>query len=648
MDLSRIKQYFGFNRKSWLAIFWDLLLWNLAYFGALWIRFDFRYSTIPYELSLKMLPLAPLFSLVALVLFAFCKLYSSMWSYATLRDFLRIPLACLLAVLTHFMVERGVRTGYWIPNGYFLIEFFLSVIFIAGHRFVYQIFHLVKRSLQGSDQHSMQIPTMVIGAGEAGRSIVHEMNGSGRVPNRVVALIDDNPSKLGKILEGVRVFGGRDQIKKVVDQEGIQEIVLAIPSIDHNEQKEILDICQETNCRLKILPGMYQIINGEVSVSKLRDVNIEDLLGREPVTINSDEIAFYVHNKTVLVTGGGGTIGSEICRQVASFAPKKLIVFDIYENNAYALQMELQRKYPQLNLAVLIGSVRNLDRLQAIFREEKPDIVYHAAAHKHVPLMEVSPNEAVKNNVFGTLNTAMAADAAGVKRFVLISTDKAVNPTNVMGATKRMCEMIIQSYNSRSKTDFVAVRFGNVLGSSGSVIPLFKKEIEEGGPVTVTHPDIVRYFMTIPEAVSLVLQTGVYARGGEIFILDMGKPVKILDMAKKLIRLSGYRPMEDIPIVFTGLRPGEKLYEEVLMAEEGLQMTPNRRIKIGEPIDFDEQAFLDALPALKEAAYEEVDNIRDLISKLVPTFKVSVNGIPEDYEAYRQGQEARQAQEQKS
>lgn len=385
-----------------------------------------------------------------------------------------------------------------------------------------------------------------------------------------------------------------------------------------------------------------------MSVSKLRDVNIEDLLGREPVTINSDEIAFYVHNKTVLVTGGGGTIGSEICRQVASFAPKKLIVFDIYENNAYALQMELQRKYPQLNLAVLIGSVRNLDRLQAIFREEKPDIVYHAAAHKHVPLMEVSPNEAVKNNVFGTLNTAMAADAAGVKRFVLISTDKAVNPTNVMGATKRMCEMIIQSYNSRSKTDFVAVRFGNVLGSSGSVIPLFKKEIEEGGPVTVTHPDIVRYFMTIPEAVSLVLQTGVYARGGEIFILDMGKPVKILDMAKKLIRLSGYRPMEDIPIVFTGLRPGEKLYEEVLMAEEGLQMTPNRRIKIGEPIDFDEQAFLDALPALKEAAYEEVDNIRDLISKLVPTFKVSVNGIPEDYEAYQQGQEARRAQEQKS
>ena len=397
-------------------------------------------------------------------------------------------------------------------------------------------------------------------------------------------------------------------------------IYIAIPSASAKERKAIIEICRETGCQVKILPGIYQLINGEVSIAKLRNVEIEDLLGRDPIRVNLDEIMGYVSGKVVLVTGGGGSIGSELCRQVASHNPKQLIIFDIYENNAYDIQLELKEKYPDLDLVVLIGSVRNTHRIETVFEKYRPDIVYHAAAHKHVPLMEDSPNEAIKNNVFGTYKTAKAADKYGTKRFVLISTDKAVNPTNIMGASKRMCEMVVQMMNARSKTDFVAVRFGNVLGSNGSVIPLFKKQIEQGGPVTVTHPDIIRYFMTIPEAVSLVLQAGAYAKGGEIFVLDMGEPMKILDLAKNLIRLSGYEPDVDIPIIFTGLRPGEKLYEELLMDEEGLQDTPNKLIHIGKPIEFDMERFEEQLEELYPIANQDGDRIREAVMKIVTTY----------------------------
>ena len=432
--------------------------------------------------------------------------------------------------------------------------------------------------------------------------------------------MDDDRNKAGKFLNGVPVAGNRNDIPRFFDEKTITEIYTAIPSASARERKAIIEICRETGCQVKILPGIYQLINGEVSIAKLRNVEIEDLLGRDPIRVNLDEIMGYVSGKVVLVTGGGGSIGSELCRQVASHNPKQLIIFDIYENNAYDIQLELKEKYPDLDLVVLIGSVRNTHRIETVFEKYRPDIVYHAAAHKHVPLMEDSPNEAIKNNVFGTYKTAKAADKYGTKRFVLISTDKAVNPTNIMGASKRMCEMVVQMMNARSKTDFVAVRFGNVLGSNGSVIPLFKKQIEQGGPVTVTHPDIIRYFMTIPEAVSLVLQAGAYAKGGEIFVLDMGEPMKILDLAKNLIRLSGYTPDVDIPIVFTGLRPGEKLYEELLMNEEGMQDTPNKLIHIGKPIEFDMERFEGQLEELYVTANEDGDGIREDAMRIVGTY----------------------------
>ncbi len=432
--------------------------------------------------------------------------------------------------------------------------------------------------------------------------------------------IDDNESKWGRFIQGIKVVGGRDKIIECADIFGIDEIIVAMPSITRSELSEILDICKETSCKLRSLPGMYQLVNGEVSISKLRDVEVEDLLGREPIEVDLDSILGYVKGKKVLVTGGGGSIGSELCRQIASHKPAQLIILDIYENSVYDVQQELITKYPELSLVVLIASVRNTNRMNWIFENYKPDIVYHAAAHKHVPLMEASPNEAVKNNVFGTWKTAQAAAMNGVRRFVMISTDKAVNPTNIMGASKRICEMIIQTFNKHYDTEFVAVRFGNVLGSNGSVIPLFKKQIMAGGPVTVTHPDIIRYFMTIPEAVSLVLQAGAYAKGGEIFVLDMGKPVKILDLAKNLIRLSGYRVGEDIKIEFTGLRPGEKLYEELLMAEEGMTETANKLIHIGKPIEIDESRFFVQLKALKEESKNESNDIRPLIREIVSTY----------------------------
>ena len=464
---------------------------------------------------------------------------------------------------------------------------------------------------------------MIIGAGEACNVVMKELEQSKELDSRIYCIIDDDPKKQGTFIHGVKIVGGRERIIEFAQKYAINEIIVAIPSASRKEQRKILSICQKVpNCELKILPGVYQIVNGDVKVSKLRNVEIEDLLGRDTVQVMTEKIGHYVSDKVVLVTGGGGSIGSELCRQIAANGPRQLIIFDIYENNAYDIQQELIRKYPYLNLVVLIGSVRNGRKVNSVFAQYRPDIVYHAAAHKHVPLMEDSPNEAIKNNVFGTYKVALAADKYSVKKFVLISTDKAVNPTNIMGASKRICEMIIQVFNNRSDTEYVAVRFGNVLGSNGSVIPLFKKQIAAGGPVTVTHPDIVRYFMTIPEAVSLVLQAGASAAGGEIFVLDMGQPVKIAELAKNLIQLSGYEVDVDISIQYTGLRPGEKLYEEMLMKEEGLQSTENDQIYIGKPIEFDEEGFLKNLEALYQAAYAETDHMKKIVKKIVPTYNL--------------------------
>ena len=461
---------------------------------------------------------------------------------------------------------------------------------------------------------------MIIGAGEAGNSIIKEIVTSRYLTSNAKCVIDDNFDKIGKFIHGVKVVGNREYIIEAAKIYAINQIIIAIPSARKSEIKDIIMICKETGCDIKILPGIYQMVKGDVTVNQLRDVAVEDLLGREPVEVDIESIMGYVTNQVILVTGGGGSIGSELCRQIAGHNPKQLIIVDFYENNAYEIQQELIRKYPKLDLVVLIASVRNTNRMNMIMKTYHPAIVYHAAAHKHVPLMEESPNEAVKNNVFGTMKTALAAAQNGVKRFVMISTDKAVNPTNIMGATKRICEMMIQSFNRQYATEFVAVRFGNVLGSNGSVIPLFRKQIEEGGPVTVTHPEIVRYFMTIPEAISLVLQAGAYAKGGEIFVLDMGEPVKILDLAKNMIRLSGFVPDEDIKIVFTGLRPGEKLYEEMLMDEEGLQSTPNKMIHIGKPIEFNEEEFFLKLVKLKEYSYKEAGDLRKMVHEIVPTY----------------------------
>lgn len=463
---------------------------------------------------------------------------------------------------------------------------------------------------------------MIVGAGTSGSVILKEMMTSRHTNGTVVCFVDDDLNKKGKYLNGVPIAGSREDIPSLAREYRVDEIYVALPSAPAKERKKIIEICRETDCRIKVLPGIYQLLNGEVSVAKLREVQIEDLLGRDPIRVNLDEIMGYVQDKVILVTGGGGSIGSELCRQIAGHKPRQLIVFDVYENNAYDLQQELERTFPDLNLTVLIGSVRNTHRIETVFETYRPDIVYHAAAHKHVPLMENSPNEAIKNNVFGTYKTARAAGRYGAKRFVLISTDKAVNPTNIMGASKRMCEMVVQMMDRRYKTEFVAVRFGNVLGSNGSVIPLFRKQIAEGGPVTVTHPDIIRYFMTIPEAVSLVLQAGAYAKGGEIFVLNMGEPVRILDLAKNLIRLSGYVPNEDIMIEFTGLRPGEKLYEEMLMNEEGMQDTPNKLIHIGKPIEFDEEEFQKQLDELYEIANQDSDHIKEAVQKIVPTYVI--------------------------
>ena len=557
-----------------------------------------------------------------LIIFIILNLYNNVWSFIGVHEELMIVAACTLSTafqglgMEVFMLE--------VPRSYYVFYLFLMVTTTTITRFSYRILATVKHGLKRN--RGKIVNTLVIGAGEAGSVIVQEIKSSKYLNRNVVGIIDDNPSKKGKYLHGIKILGNRNDVKHLAEKYDVQEIILAIPSASAKDTRDILKICNETECKLKVLPGMYQLITEEVSVSKLKEVSIEDLLGRDTINIDVESVCNHVNNQVVMITGGGGSIGSELCRQIAAHNPKLLIIFDIYENTTYDIQQELIKKYPSLKLETLIGSVRNTNRIESVIERYRPNIIYHAAAHKHVPLMEDSPNEAIKNNVFGTYKTARAADKYGVKRFVLISTDKAVNPTNIMGASKRICEMIIQTFSRYSATEYVAVRFGNVLGSNGSVIPLFKKQIAEGGPVTVTHPDIIRYFMTIPEAVSLVLEAGANAKGGEIFVLDMGEPVKIADLAKNLIRLSGYKLGEDIEIKYTGLRPGEKLYEELLTKEEGLKKTANALIFVGKPLEFDEVHFLSKLKELEEKANSESYEIKELVADIVPTYHIR----PED------------------
>lgn len=596
----------------------DIMSILLVSFAALYIRYDFSFQDID-PLFFKHCENLLIPNVIGtLLFFVIWKLYRSVWRYASANELVNIVGATACASLAQFVYCKF--TDNRMPRSYSVLYFFLLTLAICCIRFGYRILRLInnKRMNLLGKEHCANV--MIIGAGAGGDMILKEIENSRYLSMRAKCIIDDQPGCHGKLMRGVPIVGGRESILDAVGRYSIDEIIFAIPSASVQTRKEILDICKESGCKLRTIPGTYQLINGDVSVSSLKEVEIEDLLGREPIRINTEEVLGHVGGKVVLVTGGGGSIGSELCRQLAAHHPKQLIILDIYENNAYDIQQELIRKYPDLDLVVLIASVRNKERIDSIFETYQPNIVYHAAAHKHVPLMEDSPHEAIKNNVFGTYKVAQAADRYGVDKFVLISTDKAVNPTNIMGASKRLCEMLIQSMNRNSRTNYVAVRFGNVLGSNGSVIPLFKKQIAEGGPVTVTHPDIIRYFMTIPEAVSLVLQAGAYAKGGEIFVLDMGEPVKILDLATNLIKLSGYRVGEDIQIVFTGLRPGEKMYEELLMNEEGLKETANKMIFIGKPIEFDEEVFRSQLVELEREAMDENSDIRAAVEKIVTTY----------------------------
>jgi FlaA1/EpsC-like NDP-sugar epimerase len=600
-------------RRVFLIIL-DVLVINVCAFLAILTRFDFSLAKIPTEYTDAVLTYVPFNTVMTIFIFYICRLYHSLWKYASIDELTNILIACILSAVAQFI---GIHIiGLHVPRSYYPLSMIFMMGAVTGSRFLYRFLRLAAYRYHGEKKSRI----MVIGAGEAANVIIKEIASSQYIDGVVVCVIDDNKAKVGSYIQGVKIIGTRHNIVDAVKKYEVTDIIVAMPSAPRKSIKAVLEICKETNCALKLLPGMYQLINEEVSVSRLRTVEIEDLLGRDPVQIDTKEVANLLRGKIVMVTGGGGSIGSELCRQIAKHKPKQLIIVDIYENNAYFIQQELKSAFPQLDLVVLIASVRNSNRMNDIFERYRPEYVYHAAAHKHVPLMESSPNEAIKNNVGGTLKLAKAADRYGVKRFVFISTDKAVNPTNIMGASKRICEMIIQAFNRKSKTEFVAVRFGNVLGSNGSVIPLFKQQIMQGGPVTVTHPDIIRYFMTIPEAVSLVLQAGAYARGGEIFVLDMGEPVKIAELAENLIRLSGYVPGKDIQIVYTGLRPGEKLYEELLMAEEGLKDTENNRIHVGQPIQFDDNEFLAAVENLDEAAKNEDPNIRQLVQKIVKTY----------------------------
>ena len=648
----REKRGQGFQLEHWHIIALGLMLYDslalsFSYLIALWLRYDLRYSTIDTIYIERWKAFLPFYILGSLAVFWFLKLYKSIWRFASYSELLRVSMATVICSLFHII---GI-TFFWgrMPISYYVIGAILQYLAVLGIRFSYRFVLLLRKVNNKKNLHRI----MVIGAGSAGQMLIRDIHRSGEVDGTVVCIIDDNKNKWGRLIDNIPVVGGRESILEAVEKFAVDKIFLAIPSATVSQRRDILQICNETTCELKNLPGMYQLVTGQVSASAMRKVSVEDLLGRDPIKVDLREVFSFINGKTVLVTGGGGSIGSELCRQIAAHSPKKLIIFDIYENNAYSIQLELKEKFPELDLLVLIGSVRDSRRMFQIFKEYRPEIVYHAAAHKHVPLMEDSPCESIKNNALGTYKTAYAAMVNGCKRFVLISTDKAVNPANIMGASKRLCEMIIQAFDSKIKagraqdipqlfthkgmenadkdgtgavfqdiqTEFVAVRFGNVLGSNGSVIPIFKKQIERGGPVTVTHPDIIRYFMTIPEAVSLVLEAGTFAKGGEIFVLDMGSPVKIDTLARNLIRLSGFKPDIDIKVQYSGLRPGEKLYEEKLMAEEGLQNTANERIHIGKPLSFDIDAFLGKVDDLMEAAYKNKEDIREMVKDIVGTYK---------------------------
>lgn len=612
-------------KKKILIAIADILAVIIAYGLALSLRFDMRYSKIPEQFIVGYMYYIVLASVLLVSCYVIAKLYRSVWSYAGINEILKTCVASIAAcVMTGVVFSIAIMR---MPISFYLIGWILVFGFTASIRMMYRLLSRMRIKIENSKENTERQNIMIIGAGAAGLVLLREYHNSYYLTDRVKIFIDDNAQKWNKYLDGVLIEGGRNKILESVEKYQINKIILAMPSADRKDIRDILEICKETDCQIQTVPGVYQLVNGEVNVSKLRNVEIEDLLGRDPIEVNLDEILGYIKGKTVLVTGGGGSIGSEICTQLAEHEVGHLIIFDIYENNAYDIQQKLRWNHPELNLTVLIGSVRNTHRINSVMKKYKPDVVFHAAAHKHVPLMEDSPNEAIKNNVFGTYKTASAAGRNHVKKFVLISTDKAVNPTNIMGASKRMCEMIVQTLNHFYETDFVAVRFGNVLGSNGSVIPLFEKQIAAGGPVTVTHPDIIRYFMTIPEAVSLVLQAGAYAKGGEIFVLDMGEPVKIADLAKNLIRLSGYKLGEDIEIEYTGLRPGEKLYEELLMDEEGLQDTENKMIHIGKPIDMDEEKFMHQLIQLRDAANEDSDAIRAMVKEIVPTYQMPMEAL---------------------
>ena len=642
-----------------LLSIYDIIAINLSYFLALWLRYDCKFSLIRHEFLHAWMRFVPIYTVFCLVVFWVLRLYRSLWKYASYSELMHLILATIITGVFHTV---GITLIFnRMPISYYMIGITLQFVAMAIIRFSYR-FYILMSSQRKEDEKGR---VMVIGAGNAGQSLIVDIKRSKELNDKVCCVIDDDPNKWGRYIDGVPIVGGRDTILEYVEKYRIQKIYLAMPSATAEQRRDILNICKETNCELKNLPGMYQLVSGEITVSKMKKVSVEDLLGREPIKADMKEVFEFINGKRVLVTGGGGSIGSELCRQIAAHNPAQLVIFDIYENNAYDIQMELREKYPDLNLEVLIGSVRDSRKIFDVFEQYRPQIVYHAAAHKHVPLMEDSPNEAIKNNAIGTYKTAYAAMVHGCERFVLISTDKAVNPTNIMGASKRLCEMIIQSFDSKIKagkaneipqlfthsgienadkdgtgevfrnvkTEFVAVRFGNVLGSNGSVIPLFRKQIEKGGPVTMTHPDIIRYFMTIPEAVSLVMLAGTYAHGGEIFVLDMGRPVKIDTLARNLIKLAGFKPGVDIEIEYTGLRPGEKLYEEKLMAEEGLRKTDNKLIHIGSPIPFDHDAFLVELVALMSAAYSNKSDIRDRLMAMVPTYHPAVTDPAEPQKA---------------
>lgn len=663
-------------------VVYDTIAVTLAFFLALWFRFDCRYTMIPSEYLSAYYKFLLIYVVFSIFVFWRMRLYNSIWRFASYSELLRTIVATGITFVFHCI---GITVLFGrMPLSYYVFGIMIQFALTLGVRFSYR-FVLLERSRQRkSEEIAKAKRVLLIGAGKEGQMILRDIKTAKELKDIVCCIIDDNPNKWGRYVEGVPVIGGRDDILSAVERFKIEKIVLAVPSASAQEKRDILNICKETGCELKNLPGIYQFLTGEVRVSALKDVAVEDLLGRDPIRVNMEEIYSFIQGKKVLVTGGGGSIGSGLCRQIASHHPKQLIILDIYENNVYDIQQELKKNYPELDLVVLIGSVRDSRRINTVFESYRPDVVYHAAAHKHVPLMEDSPCESIKNNVIGTYKTAYAAMMNGCQRFVLISTDKAVNPTNIMGASKRLCEMIVQSFDRMVKektpeklpilyahaddedgamvkkqilsgdihTEFVAVRFGNVLGSNGSVIPLFKKQIAAGGPVTVTHPDIIRYFMTIPEAVSLVLQAGTYAKGGEIFVLDMGSPVKIDTLARNLIKLSGLKPDVDIQVEYTGLRPGEKLYEEKLMAEEGLKKTPNSLIHVGCPIPFETEVFLEQMQSLMEAAYTNDEHIREKVAEIVTTYHpAGKNGSEEKGEVYErlldQSAEAQELRQQK-